>query len=242
MYAVNTLVTDAYKAIGMVGVGEESDGDYQKIGELELNRLIAYLNNHGFLAMSQKYADIGRTNTVYFRELEEGETAEHTLDMVPPRKLEGVARKIGNRYTPLRPSNIQQMSGHNPTSVASSWTYNVDIEQGPTKPRNVGIMTLDGDPHNSLRIWYNSVIPKYTLDDVIYLPDLYDELLLSGLCLFLANYYELSEQKKADCNTDFTTACNLIKRGNLTQRMLVSGPVGGSWQDAYQGGLAGEGM
>lgn len=242
MYAVNTLVTDAYNAIGMVGIGEESDGDYQKVGVLELNRLISHLNNQGFLAMSQKSVDHPRTNTVYFRKLEEGETADNTIDMEPPRKVEGVARKIGNRYTPLRPSNIQQMAGHVPTSMATSWTYNVEIEDGPTKPRNVGIVTLDGDPYQPLRIWYNSQIPRYTLDDVIYLPDLYDELLLSGLCWFMACYYELSEQKKADTKTDFDTACNLIKRSNITQRMLVNGATMGSWQDAYQGGLAGEGM
>lgn len=242
MIAVNDLIHNAYESINMVGLGESADGDMDKVGVKELNRLITTLNNQGFLCMSQKSVDTGRANVIYFRKLEGGETAEHTVDMEPPTKIEGVSRKLGLRYVPLEPSNHMRMAMKNPYTMATAWTWDLEIEQGPTQPRNVGILTLDGDPHGDLRIWYNGQIPKYELDQVIYLPDIYNELLMSGLCVFLANFHELSDAKKAELNTAFTTAKNLIKVPTAQQRMSAGGSVGGSYNDPYFNGLAGTGM
>ena len=242
MYAVNDLIHDAYEAINMVGLGESADGDMDKVGVKQLNRLITTLNKQGFLTMSQKHVDAPRANRIYFRKLEDGEEAEHTVDMVPPTKVEGVARKMGVRYVPLGPSNHMRMAMKNPYSMATAWTYDIEIEEGPTQPRNVGIVTLDGDPHESVRIWYNGQIPKYELDQVVYLPDLYNELLLSGLCVFLAEFYELAPEKKAGLETSFTTAKNLIKVPTAQQRMSEGGSIGGSYNDPYYNGMAGIGM
>lgn len=242
MYAVNDLIHDAYEAINMVGLGESADGDMDKVGVKQLNRLISFLNSHGFLTMSQKSVDAPRANKIYFRKLEQGETAEHSIDMVPPVKIEAVARKLGMRFLPLLPSNHVHMAMKNPCSMATAWTYDIEIEEGPTQPRNVGILTLDGDPHNEVRIWYNGQIPKYELDQVIYLPDIYNELLFTGLCVFLAEFYELSPEKKADLNTNFTSAKNLIKVPTAQQRMSTGGIVMGSYNDAYSNGLAGNGF
>ena len=242
MIAVNDLIHNAYEAINMVGLGESADGDLDKVGVKQLNRLITTLNDQGFLAMTQKSVDTGRANTVYIRKLEPGEAAEHTVDMVPPDKLEGVARKLGMRYVPLEPSNPILMSMKNPCTMATAWTYGTEIEEGPTSPRVVGVLNLDGDPHGDLRIWYNAKIPNYELDQVIYLPDLYNELLMSGLCYFLAVFHELSEQKKADMLTDFNIAKSLIKVPTAQQRMSAGGATGGSYNDPYYNGLAGVGM
>ena len=242
MIAVNDLIHNAYESINMVGLGESADGDLDKVGIKELNRLISTLNSQGFLAMSQKWVDVPRTNKIYFRKLEAGEILPDTVNMVPPAKVEAVARKMGMRYVPLGPSNHMRMAQKNPYTMATAWTWDIEIENGPTQPRNVGIITLDGDPHGDVRIWYNGQIPKYELDQVIYLPDIYNELLMSGLCVFLANFHELSDAKKAELNTAFTTAKNLIKVPTAQQRMSEGGCISGGYNDPYYNGMAGIGM
>ena len=242
MYAVNTLVNDAYEAIGMTNIGDDTDGTMSKIGERELNRAITTLNGQGFLALSQKWADSDSRRIIKFHRLAEGEDPTGSIDMEPPTKIEAVGRKLGVRFVQLRPSNHMQMAGKNPLTMATMWTYDQETEEGPEGPRSVGILTLDGDPHGDVRIWYNGQIPKYTLADTIYLSDLYNELLLSALSYNLACFYELSEEKKGKALTDLTTAKNLIKNPTAQQRMGVRGPVGTSWADNYSNGLAGFGM
>ena len=242
MYAVNTLVNDAYEAIGMTNIGDDTDGTMSKIGERELNRAITTLNGQGFLALSQKWSDAPSRRIIKFHKLAAGEDPEGSIDMEPPTKVEAVGRKLGARFVQLRPSNHMQMSGKNPMTMATAYTYDVETEEGPDGPRNVGIVTLDGEPHNTVRIWYNSQIPKYTLADTIYLSDLYNELLLAALTVNLAEFYELSPEKKAKCYTDLTTAKNLIKPPTAQQRMGQCGPLGTSWADNYANGLAGNGF
>ena len=242
MYAVNKLLQDAYEAIGMTMIGADTDGTMSKVGERELNRAITTLNGQGFLALSQKWADAEPARIIKFHKLAAGEDPAGSIDMAPPAKVEAVGRKLGVRYIQLRPTNHMQMAYKNPATMATGFTYDLDIEEGPDGPRNVGIVTLDGNPHGQVRIWYNGTIPHYSLDDTIYLSDLYNELLLSALTVNLANFYELSEQKKADCNTALTTAKNLIKNPTAQQRMGQCGPVGSSWADAYANGMAGYGF
>lgn len=243
MYAVNTLVNDAYEAVGMTNIGDDTEGTMAKIGERELNRAITTLNAQGFLAMSQKWADAEPATTVKFHVLEPGEAAEGSIDMPPPVKVEAVGRKLGNRFIQLRPTNHMQIAARNPGMMATAYTYDTDIEDTPGgSKRTVGILTLDGNPHGAVRIWYNGQIPHYTLSDTIYLSDLYNELLLSALCVNLAEFYELSPEKKAKAATDLTTAKNLIKNPTAQQRMGQCGPIGTSWADNYVNGLNGAGF
>lgn len=250
MIAVNELIQRAYEAINMAGLGE-SVGDYSDdnlpvVGVNELNRLITQLNNEGYLAMAQKWVDGPNAKTIYFRKLQEGEVAENTIDMEPPEKIESVARKVGDRYIVLNNNNLVQMAGKNPYSTAMTWTYGTELETTPDDhvPNNrvVGILQLDGSPRNSVRIWYNSKLPTYKLDETIYLSDLYNELLMSGLCVRLANYFELSDEKKKELAADFLAAKTMIKRNNATQRMLQNSKIGTDWRDPYYNGLNGSWM
>lgn len=242
MYAVNTLIQDAYESIGMTGIGSETGGTESEVGLKELNRVITALNAQGFLAMSQKWVDAQPQRIIKFHRLATGEAADGSIDMDPPVRVEAVARKLGMRFIPLKPTNHMQMSMKNPLTMAYGFTYDTDIEEGPDGPRNVGVVTLDGEPHGEVRIWYNGHIPHYNLNDTIYLSDLYNELLLSGLALNLANYFELSPEKKDSCKDAFTVAKSLIKAPNAQQRMGQCGPVGTSWNDPYYNGLSGYGM
>lgn len=247
MIAVNELIQRAYESINMVNLGEAVDGDMSVVGCNELNRLITQLNNEGFLAMSQQWVDVPCAKVIYFRKLIEGEEGNRaTVDMVPPDKIEAVARRIGDRYVILNNGNSIQMSQKNPYTIAMSWTYDTEFETTPDDhvPNNrlVGILRLDGDPRNSVRVWYNSKLPTYKLDDTIYLSDLYNELLMAGLCYRLANFYELSDEKKVGLDRDLKTAKTLIKRNNITQRMLQSSKIVGDYRDPYFNGLNGVGM
>lgn len=243
MQAVNLLVDEVYQSLGMTGAGETTEGTYSEIGCRELNRLISTLNSQGYLALSQDSVDVPQAHEYYFRKLAPGETAGgNVIDMAPPEKIEGVSRRIGNRWLPLHPMNKQQMAMMNPRQMATAWTYDRKIEEGPDGPREVGIVSLDGRAYQGTRIWYNSKLPTYTLDDRIYLSDLYNELLFTGLKLRLAQYHDLAESKKAEAETDFKVAKSLIKRATINQRMLVNGGVTGDWRDQYQNGLVGNGF
>lgn len=253
MISVNELIQKAYQGIGMTGLGEAA-GDYAEdnmpiVACDELNRLISNLNSEGYIAMAQKWVDTSSSKTIYFRELVEGEEASaDTVNMQPPQKIESVARQVGNRFLLLKPSNVIQQATRNPYSVAMTWSYNTEIETFPNASdhgnvtRVVGVLTLDGNPHGNVRVWYNSQLPKYTLDDTIYLSDLYNELLLSGLENRLANYFELSDEKKNSTATDFLAAKTLIKRANATQRMQESATLGTDWRDGYYNGMNGYGF
>lgn len=244
MLAVNELVQMAYEGINMTGLGESTDGTMALVGCQELNRLISTLNSQGYLAHMQKFIDVPSARTIYFRKLKEGEAPQpHSIDMEPPEKIEGVARKIGERFIPLHPNDSIQMCMKNPFTIPTSWNYGRDFEPMPEQfatldemQREIGVLAIDGTTVQPLRIWYNSKMPTYNLDDRIYLSDLYNELLFSGLKYRLACFYELSDSKKADCYSDFTAAQKLIKRNNITQRMMQSGKMAGSYMDAYYNG------
>lgn len=235
----------------MPSMYDSTDGNMTVVGCQELNRLITQLNNQGFLAMSQKWVDAPAQRVIEFRKLEQWEHASdfpRSVNMEPPQSIQGVARKVGNRYITLASCNHVQMAQRNQTMTATSWTYDIITETVPNESdhgnlvRNVGILTLDGNPRNSVRVWYNEKIPTYKSDDTIYLPDLYNELLMSGLCVRIAQYFELAPEKIANLEVDFTTAKNLIRTANINQRMQQSASLVGDYNSAYNNGLYGVGM
>lgn len=249
MIAVNELVQEAYEGLNMTGIGESTDGTMAKVGEQQLNRLISGLNSEGFLSLMQKSIDHGPARLIYFRKLEPGEAPQpNSIDMAPPEKIEAVSRRIGATFVPLISTDPVLMSQKNPMTIPYGWCYQREIEDIPAEfqtldkmKREVGVLMLDGTPTQSIRIWYSQPMPKYTLDDRIYLSDLYNELLLSGLKYRLAQFYELGQEKINSCYSDFIAAQSLIKRNNVTQRMLREGRVGGSYRESYDNGMAGAG-
>ena len=234
MIAVNTLIQHAYESLTMTGLGEAVDGNMALAACTELNRLISQLNSEGFLAMSQKTVECPPCRVIKFKKLFEGEVADpNVVDMEPMQTVEGVARRLGNRLVPLQNGNLFQMSMVPPEVTACQWTYDTDTEPVADGERLVGILTLDGNPRDKVVVFYNSTLKTYKLDDTIYLSDLYNELLLAGLCFRLAHFHNLSDQKKAETETDLKTAKNLIKRNTVSQRMLTMGTITGDWRSPY---------
>ena len=241
MIAVNELIQNAFSGIGMVGVGESADDDYPKVAENELNVLVSTLNSEGYISLAQKEIDMPPAYKYYFRKLVEGEELPRdTVDMEPPEKIDALARAIGQRWLPIPSMDPVQMSVKIPTSLPTGWTYYRELEEGPdAKPREVGVVKLNGNPMHNIRFWISSKLPRYQLDGFVYLSDLYNSMLLAGLKWRLACYFELSDQKKQDCLNEFKDAKSLIKRNTVTQRMIRSGAVGDGYDDAYWDGRAG---
>ena len=240
MIACNELIDEVCQYLNIVDDEESTDGTLSQKALFELNRLICNLNSEGFIASAQKYMDIPGGKVVYIKKLAEGEELPaNTVDMDPPEKVEGVSRKIGGRFLPLTPMDRE--------CLAETWNYGKSFEtvEGPGEPgqqRIVGKLEFSGYAPEGYRMFYTEKLPKFKLEDTIYLSDLYNNLIFTGLKYAMAKREKLDDTTKADAYSDFIEAKTLIKRNNITQRMIQSGPLAGSYMDAYADGLAGNGF
>lgn len=247
MIQVNKLIQTCNEMVNVVSNEDSLDGGLAQVSLNQLNLLISELNSQGYLTMTQNYIDHGNFREIYFKVLTEAEKADppqDVIDMEPPSVIDGVSRRVGVSYIPLHPIDLQQMSQKNPMTLARSWNYDRYYEPIPDDPdgnkREVGRLRLDGTTLQGVRIFLSEKIPNYDLDDVIYLPDLYNNMLIQGLCTKLCDWHKLDDYKQR-FDEAFTAAKSLIKRQNITQRMVQSGPIGASYKDAYYDGIAGEG-
>ena len=245
MIQVNKLCQMCNEMLNVVSHEESLDGGLAEVSVEQLNLLISELNSQGYLSLAQNFIDHSNARTIIFKRLADGEQAEsNVIDMEPPETIDGVSRRIGVSYLPLAPIDLQQMHTKNPMTLARSWNYGTTFEPIPDDPegnqRAVGVLQLDGWCQQGMRIYLSSKLPTYTLDDTIYLPDLYNNMLVQGLCVRLCEWHKLYDAKPGYVQ-DFNAAKALIKRNNITQRMLQNGPVGRGYNDTYWDGVAGEG-
>ena len=245
MIQVNKLCQMCNEMINIVSHEESLEGGLAEVSVEQLNLLISELNSQGYISLAQNYIDVGNCRTVYFKRLTEEEAEQPcVINMEPPETIDGVSRKVGVSYLPLAPIDLQQMSAKNPMTLARSWNYGRIYEPIPGNEegarRAVGVLRLDGQSHQGLRIFLSEKMPTYTLDSTIYLPDLYNNMLVQGLCERLCEWHKLYEAKP-NYTTAFNAAKALIKRSNITQRMMQTGPVGRAYNDDYADGMAGEG-
>lgn len=246
MIQVNKLIQTCNEMIGVVSQEESLAQGLPEVSCEQLNLLISELNSQGYLSLTQNYLDFGNHRTVYFKQIAEGEECPpDTIDMVPPEKVDGVSRKIGVRWCPLKSIDLQQLMQKNRMTLATSWNYGRKYEPIPGDPdgnmRPVGILTLDGQCMYGMRIFVSDKLPTYTLDDTVYLPDLYNNMIIQGLCSRLCTWHHLPDDTQNRYDTAFAAAKRLIKRDNITQRMMQSGPIAGSYKDDFENGMAGEG-
>lgn len=248
MISCNELIDEVCQYLNVVGDGESTDGDLSQKALYELNRLIGNLNSEGYIASAQKWVDVPGGRTVYIKRLRDGEELPpNTVDMDPPEKVDGVSRKIGERFLPMTSLDLSQMSALNRRCLAETWNYGKTFESvpGPGEPgekRIVGRLEMSGYSPEGFRVFYTEKLPTFRLEDTIYLSDLYNNLIFTGLKYAMVKREKLSEETKADAYTDFTEAKTLIKRNNVTQRMMQCGTLAGSYEDAYADGLAGNGF
>jgi hypothetical protein len=203
MLAVNTLIQEACEDLSRVGDGETVPPDLAASCEGLLNRAITSLNSDSYISLTVNTRDLVANGEIVFRKLEEGEALPlNTIDMDPPDNVTGVSRKIGNRYVPLTPSNPQALDRSITYSLPTQWYYGVDFETAPSgNTRRVGKISMNGNTPVDLRVYLNSQLPKYRLGDMIYLSELYHDLILYALEeRMVAKYklYSYSEQVERD--------------------------------------------
>lgn len=226
----------------LVEAGESVDGNMAVVGINLLNNLIADLNSKNYIIMQNATIDAPCNRLTWF--VQGGDSARNAIDMYPPETINDVARSFGSRFLPLQPGDPMAIAMSNCIGIPHTWTYSRELEdyevEGITRQRLVGKLELDGRASGTIRIFYNRPLPKYELDSVIYLSDLYNNMLLQGLCYNLCIYYKLADYKQG-FETEFEKAKAAIKRGNATARMLQR-PSGryGDYRDLYAAGLAPE--
>lgn len=245
MIAVNKLIDICYKMINVTSPEDSSGGYLAEIAVEQLNMLITELNGQGYISLTQDSVDVQGAREIYFKKLVLGEEgAPNIVDMEPPEKLDGVSRRVGISWLPLDSIDYQQMCERNCTSLPHAYNYGRVFEPIPDDPdghqRCVGVLRLDGHNTQGVRVFLSAKLPQYTLDDTVYLPDAYNNMLVQGLCMKLCEWQKLYDYVDR-YDTAFTAAKSLIKRQNITQRMIQTGPIGRSYKDDYADGVTGNG-
>jgi hypothetical protein len=267
--SVQQLVQTAFQNCSLIGDGESVDGTAYGTtahdGALGLlNNLLGELNNQELIASSKTAVDITtvpvdlapiggtgdrRINFSGIRFVGNGwDSWPHPEGIIlnrngVPDKIDGVSRRIGDRWVPLHSCNFQQMMSRNFMQLATSWTYNIvrNDSQDPSYSDVYGILALDTNRPTPVRIFFSEKIPVVeTGSQDIYLSDMYFDLLLNGLCVKLCIKYKLTDYLPI-FEQQFKQAKNLIKRSNATQRMIQRGDLGGGYNDSFYNGLGGVG-
>ena len=244
MIAVNSLIQEALELTSMVDDGEPADGTLAASALGLLNRVIARLNNDNYFSATLDYRDIQAGGEVVFRKLEEGEQPEPgAIDLEPPESVDGVSRKLGIRWLQLLPSNPRDQMAVNNYSLPSTYSYGLDTEESPSGiTRVTGRLRLNGAASCLLRIFFNSRLPQYGLDDGMAISPLYHDAILYSLAVAICEKYKLKDYQE-DMEREKAAALAVIDRNTLNNRAMNSGIVGqGSYMDAYYNGLGGNGF
>ena len=262
--SVQQLVQTAFQNCSLIGDGESVDGTAYGTtahdGALGLlNNLLSELNAQGFIASTYDTGEFYISRRVL---LVLGQVGNHFAPAYPindidifwiqnqsygitakvPDRLEGVSRKIGNRWLPLHSCDPQQMAARSMMQLPTSWCYSVqaytvrggEILEG-------GLLEVDSNKPTIVKIFYKRPFQEIsTADDVVHVSDMYFDLLLNGLCVKLCVKYKLTDYLSI-FEQQFKQAKNLIKRSNATQRMLQRGDLGGGYDDSFYNGLGGVG-
>ena len=221
MLAVNTLIQEACEDLSRVGDGETVSPDLAASCEGLLNRAITSLNSDSYISLTVTVKDAVSAGDLRIRKLEEGEALPpNSLDMEPPDSIQGVGRKVGMRYIMLTPSNPQTMDRILTYSLPTQWSYGVETETAPSgEERRVGILKLNGSYPTDLRVYMNSALPYYRLGDMIYLSNLYHDLILYALEERMVAKYKLYSYK-AQVKEDLTAAMDAIDTYTANNRPM----------------------
>lgn len=247
--SVQQLVQTACQNCTLVGDGQSVPGTMYgttaRDGALGLlNNLFSELSSQGYIVSGfsekeftySKPAILCGSGSMFFDD-------EVVLGVIP-QKLEGVSRKIGERWLPLHSCNRQQMAQRNTMQLPTSWTYEVTktgvLYHGQEIIVEHGLLVLDTKKPTPIKIWFSQPLKADLNDTTLYLSDIYFDLLLNGLCVKLCVKYKLTDYLPI-FEQQFRQAKNLIKRINATQRMLQRGDLGGGYDDSFYNGLGGVG-
>lgn len=255
--SVQQLVQTAFQNCSLIGDGESVDGTAYGTtahdGALGLlNNLLSELNSQGFIAGTTNTVDLTISNKVLFI-VDSSDPVEpvmfHRLtsglpevNAKVPERLDGVSRRIGDRWVQLHSCDPQQMATRNLMQLPTSWSYQPQAYAGINNSvREGGLLSVDSRKPTQIRVFFKRPIQELTeTDSVIHVSDLYFDLLMNGLCVKLCVKYKLTDYLPM-FEQQFKQAKNLIKRSNATQRMIQRGDLGGGYNDSFYNGLGGVG-
>ena len=247
--SVQQLVQTAFQNCSLIGDGESVDGTAYGTtahdGALGLlNNLLSELNSQGYIISGFSEHEFTYSKPTILRDKDSMFFPDEIVLGVTPPKLEGVSRKIGERWLPLHSCNRQQMAQRNTMQLPTSWTYEITKTSRIYNSQQVfieyGLLILDTNKPTQVKIWYMQPIKAELTDSTLFLSDIYFDLLLNGLCVKLCVKYKLTDYLPI-FEQQFKQAKNLIKRSNATQRMLQRGDLGGGYNDSFYNGLGGVG-
>ena len=242
--SVQQLVQTAFQNCSLIGDGESMDGTAYGTtahdGALGLlNNLLSELNNQQYITQAVTTIDLPVGETLTFCGSDwHGYRPVGFVPLDAPDRLFGVSRKIGDRWLPLHSCDRQQIDQRTKKSLPTSWAYEIVPNTIPAIP--FGILYLDTIITTQVRIFYPMKLELKTNDPVLSISDVYFDLLLNGLCVKLCIKYKLTEYLPI-FEQQFKQAKNLIKRSNVTQRMIQRGDLGGGYNDSFYNGLGGVG-
>lgn len=233
MLSVINLVQQAYELVSLVGDGEAVSGDQAASAVTLLNQLLSELNNQEYLALQCATVEVSASDIVEIRSFDETEPhPSYVVNSVPPDRILGVSIRYGQQWQPLVSTDRMTLDMADKSSWATCYTYDLAVKDGTL----TGTLTLNGKNEHELRIYYQTPLPNYTLSDTIYLSDLYNNMILQGLCLKLCRKYKLKEYQ-ADFQEEFDKACHLIKRNTADTRQLRDSirPANSYYMDGLNG-------
>ena len=168
----------------------------------------------------------------------------HLIISELPDRVEGIGRKIGERFVQLKPAEKTFIDSY--TKQGLSKFYAVNTESVITDAENNYYMNVlkinfDSMTPSTYRITYLQNIKDIKLTDTLFLNKKYESLLEDGLCAKLCLRYKLLDVKPV-FDEEYQNGVRLIKRINKANRpMNYSDLTGDSWYDNYANGHSGFG-
>lgn len=213
MININQLIQNAYTSIGIVGDGQSVNGTKAKVAELEINNLLGDLNLQEYILDNIKSFDVDASKTITI-----GENAACTVNHKPPATIRSVSLNRMGKHTSLLNANIEAVNRNSNSGLAALFTY--QIEYDPTLNIMVGKITLDGSRASKYKVIFLDDFDNVTINDVLYLHDKYNSLILNGLCYKLAIRFKRTEYIPI-YKGEFESCKDLIKSVNSSNRPLI---------------------
>lgn len=238
--SVQQLVQQACEQCSLTAPGKSVSGNISAMALKLLNNLLSELNNQDYITSSIETYDVAGADKIRFKS--EGNIGAGDVSVsIVPNKVIGVSRKLGDRWVPLYSCNRQQIDQRTKRSLPTSWCYEIEpFEYAEGSFTNIGVLTIDSNRGNLLKVYVPKQIVADSLNSMLYISDIYYDLLLQGMCVKLCDWAKTYEYK-AEFNKNFKAAKGLIKRTNQTQRMLQNGDLQGGYDDNYYNAMAGVG-
>lgn len=168
----------------------------------------------------------------------------HLIISELPDRVEGIGRKIGERFVQLKPAEKTFIDSYNKQGLSKFYSVNTDCDISDEENNyymNILRINFDSRTPSTYRITYLQNIKELKLTDSLFLNKKYESLLEDGLCAKLCLRYKLMDIKPV-FDEEYQNAVRLIKRINKANRpMNYTDLTGDSWYDNYANGHAGFG-